>query len=112
MTLGCSPERNRRRLQLQALLRPAWNLGNAGTGLRRIERAEGEIPLPPHLTISAGIAGGLLIQKTTPVYPPMAKEARVSGTVVIQATISRTGTSKISVLSADRRCCGRPRWMP
>ena len=35
---------------------------------------------------------GMLIQKTTPVYPPIAKAARVSGTVVLQATISKTGT--------------------
>jgi protein TonB len=34
----------------------------------------------------------MLIQKTTPVYPPIAKAARVSGTVVLQATISKTGT--------------------
>ena len=34
----------------------------------------------------------MLIQKTTPVYPPIAKAARVSGTVVLQATISKSGT--------------------
>ena len=44
------------------------------------------------MNISAGVAGGLLIQKTAPVYPQIAKEARVSGTVVIQATISKAGT--------------------
>jgi protein TonB len=43
------------------------------------------------MSISAGVAGGLLIQKTSPVYPQIAREARVSGTVVIQATISKTG---------------------
>jgi len=35
---------------------------------------------------------GMLLQKTQPVYPPIAKAARVSGTVVLQATISKTGT--------------------
>jgi protein TonB len=44
------------------------------------------------LNISAGVAGGMLIQKTAPIYPQIAKEARISGTVVIQATISKTGT--------------------
>ena len=38
------------------------------------------------------MAVGLLVQKTTPVYPPIAKAARVSGTVVIQAMISKTGS--------------------
>jgi protein TonB len=33
-----------------------------------------------------------LLQKTIPLYPPIAKAARVSGTVVLQATISKTGT--------------------
>ena len=32
------------------------------------------------------------MQKTAPVYPPIAKTARVQGTVVIQATISKTGS--------------------
>ena len=34
---------------------------------------------------------GLLFNKTVPVYPPIAKAARVSGTVVLEATISKTG---------------------
>ena len=36
----------------------------------------------------------MLIQKTPPVYPPIAKAARVSGTVQLQATISKSGTIK------------------
>jgi protein TonB len=44
------------------------------------------------VNISAGIAVGLLTKKTAPVYPAIARNAHVSGTVVIQATISRTGS--------------------
>jgi protein TonB len=44
------------------------------------------------VNISAGVAVGLLIQKTTPLYPSIAKTARVAGTVVLQATISKTGS--------------------
>jgi len=47
---------------------------------------------PKKINISAGVAVGMLIQKTIPVYPPIAKAARVSGTVVLQATISKNGT--------------------
>ena len=47
---------------------------------------------PKKVNISAGVAVGMLIQKTQPSYPPIAKAARVSGTVVLQATISKTGT--------------------
>jgi len=44
------------------------------------------------VNISAGVAVGMLIQKTTPIYPPIAKAARVSGTVILQAEISKQGT--------------------
>lgn len=45
---------------------------------------------PEH--ISSGVASGLLIGKTVPSYPMIAKAARVQGTVILQATISRNGT--------------------
>lgn len=44
---------------------------------------------PTH--ISSGVAAGLLIQKTIPPYPPIARAAHVEGTVVLRATISRNG---------------------
>jgi TonB family protein len=43
------------------------------------------------VSVSAGVAGGLLIQRTPPIYPQIAKSARVTGTVVLKATISKTG---------------------
>ncbi|MGB6742508.1 MAG: TonB family protein [Terracidiphilus sp.] len=46
------------------------------------------------IAISSGVAVGMLIQKTPPVYPLIAKTARVSGTVQLQATISKIGTIK------------------
>ncbi len=49
---------------------------------------------PKKVNISAGVAVGMLIQKTQPVYPPIAKAARVSGTVVLQATISKQGNDR------------------
>jgi protein TonB len=46
------------------------------------------------LAISSGVATGMLIKKTTPIYPLIARAARVSGTVELQATISKNGTIK------------------
>jgi len=43
------------------------------------------------LIISSGVMAGMIVLKTQPVYPPIAKAARQSGTVVLQATISKTG---------------------
>ncbi len=42
--------------------------------------------------ISGGVAAGNLITKVTPVYPAIAKAARISGQVVLAATISKNGT--------------------
>ncbi len=47
---------------------------------------------PKAVTISAGIAVGLQTRSTPPVYPLIAKSARISGKVVLVATISKTGT--------------------
>ena len=46
------------------------------------------------LTISSGVAAGMLIQRLPLVYPPLAKSARVSGTVELHAIISKNGTIK------------------
>ncbi len=51
-----------------------------------------KVAAPQKVSISAGIAVGLLMQKTAPIYPPIARTARVQGTVVIQANISKTGS--------------------
>jgi protein TonB len=46
---------------------------------------------PKKINISGGVMQGMVLLKTTPIYPPIAKAARVQGTVVLQATISKTG---------------------
>jgi len=48
--------------------------------------------VPKKINISSGVASGMLLQKVQPVYPPIAKAARVQGTVVLQAKISKTGS--------------------
>jgi len=51
-----------------------------------------QVAPPKKITISGGVMAGNLILKVTPIYPPIAKAARVQGTVVLQATISKTGS--------------------
>ena len=47
---------------------------------------------PKAVMISAAVAEGLLIKKIAPLYPIFAKEARVAGEVLLQLTISETGS--------------------
>ena len=42
--------------------------------------------------VSGLVVAGLLIEKRVPAYPPIAKASGTQGTVVLQATISRSGT--------------------
>jgi len=47
---------------------------------------------PQRVRVSQGVSQGLLIHKVQPIYPPLARQARVQGTVVLQALIGTDGT--------------------
>ena len=47
--------------------------------------------VPAGAAISGGVAEGLLIRRTQAVYPAIAKSAHVEGTIVIGATITKSG---------------------
>ncbi|MGA2252125.1 TonB family protein [Terracidiphilus sp.] len=54
------------------------------------------------VTISKGVAEGMLISRIVPLYPAIARAARLEGTVVLQATISRNGAiENLRVLSGS-----------
>jgi TonB family protein len=56
--------------------------------------ADGPVDLPPD------VAATMVIAKTMPTYPPLAKAAGISGTVEIQARVSKMGTiSNLRVIS-------------
>jgi protein TonB len=63
-----------------------------GAGLGKQAAPNVKFAQPKFVNISSGVAQGMLIQRSTPAYPPIAKSARVAGTVVLEATISKTGT--------------------
>jgi len=52
----------------------------------------GKADIGKKLVISSVVAQDMLKQKVNPVYPPMAKAAHVSGTVILRATITKNGT--------------------
>ncbi len=52
--------------------------------------------------ISRGVAEGMLLQKVTPRYPPIAQASHTQGTVVLQAVISKNGMiENLRVLSGS-----------
>ena len=47
---------------------------------------------PEKLRVSSGVAAGMLIYQLKPTYPRLAAQARIQGTVVLQAVIGKDGT--------------------
>ena len=43
------------------------------------------------LRVSQGVAQGFLVHEVKPVYPPLARQARIQGTVMLQAVIGKDG---------------------
>ena len=53
----------------------------------------GEAPQPvPRITVGGNVQKGKMISGPLPIYPPLARQARVGGIVRLQAVISREGT--------------------
>jgi protein TonB len=71
-------------------------LGGMGTGPAPVVKAAA----PKKIAVSAGVIAGNKLGGMTPQYPAIAKAARIQGTVVLQATISKGGTiENLHVLS-------------
>jgi len=51
-----------------------------------------KVATPQRVRVSQGVSNGLLIRKVQPVYPPLARQARIQGQVVLHAEISKEGT--------------------
>jgi protein TonB len=87
---------------------PGTGLG-APTGPTRVNIAEDPPPppepkpTPPRAPISGGVLNGKAISLPKPAYPPIARQAHASGTVVVQVTIDENG----GVISA-RAVSGHP----
>jgi len=50
------------------------------------------VATPQRVRVSQGVSQGLLVRKVQPAYPPLARQARIQGQVVLQAEISKDGS--------------------
>lgn len=50
-----------------------------------------KIATPQRVRVSQGVSQGLLVHQVKPNYPPLARQARIQGSVVLQAVISKSG---------------------
>src|SRR5215831_20288891 len=51
-----------------------------------------KVATPQRVRVSQGVSQGLLVRKVNPTYPPLARQARIQGSVLLQAEISKDGS--------------------
>ena len=51
-----------------------------------------KIATPQRVRVSSGVAAGSILNRVEPTYPPLAKQARIQGTVILHALISKDGS--------------------
>src|ERR1700690_3244686 len=51
-----------------------------------------KVATPQRVRVSSGVSTGLLVRRVNPTYPPLARQARIFGSVILQAEISKDGT--------------------
>jgi protein TonB len=51
-----------------------------------------KVAAPQRVRVSQGVSTGLLIRRVNPTYPPLARQARIQGQVVLHAVISKDGS--------------------
>jgi protein TonB len=65
--------------------------GVLGSVMSSVPTAVPKVATPQRVRVSQGVSQGLLIHKVQPQYPPLARQARIQGTVVLQALIGKDG---------------------
>src|SRR5271165_3374380 len=65
--------------------------GVIGSVLSSTPTVAPKIATPQRVRVSSGVVSGLLVRQVKPNYPPLARQARIQGTVVLQAQISKDG---------------------
>jgi protein TonB len=71
---------------------PGGSMGGViGSVLSSTPVAVPKIATPQRVRVSSGVSTGMLVRRVQPNYPPLARQARIQGVVVLQAQISKDG---------------------
>ena len=66
--------------------------GVLGSVMSSVPTAVPKAATPQRVRVSQGVSQGLLVHKVQPAYPPLARQARIQGVVVLQALIGKDGS--------------------
>jgi periplasmic protein TonB len=71
---------------------PGGQMGGVlGSIISSTPTAAPRVATPQRVRVSQGVTQGLLLRQIKPTYPPLARTARIQGSVLLQAEISKTG---------------------
>jgi protein TonB len=71
---------------------PGGSMNGVIGGMINSTSAIPKVATPQRVRVSQGVSAGNLIKRVQPNYPPLARQARIQGQVVLQAEISKEGT--------------------
>jgi periplasmic protein TonB len=72
---------------------PGGTMGGVlGSVMSSVPTAVPKAATPTRVRVSQGVSQGLLVHKVVPQYPPLARQARIQGVVVLEALIGKDGS--------------------
>lgn len=72
---------------------PGGQIGGViGSIVSNVPTAVPKVATPQKIRVSQGVAQGLLVHQQKPTYPPLARQARIQGSVILAAVIAKDGS--------------------
>jgi periplasmic protein TonB len=71
---------------------PGGQMGGVIGGIISSTPVVPKVATPQRIRVSQGVTQGMIIRRVQPAYPPLARQARIQGPVVLQAEIGKDGS--------------------
>jgi protein TonB len=71
---------------------PGGQMGGVIGGIISSTPMVPKVATPQRIRVSQGVTQGMILRKIQPAYPPLARQARIQGPVVLQAEIGKDGS--------------------